>query len=164
MNSLTELIVTAMFQFTHPRRVRHGTAEAAQGIELSFNSRTREGCDYSPFCRLRFWQMFQFTHPRRVRLRNFPKIIGVDPFQFTHPRRVQLYALRRAVCQCPFQFTHPRRVRPSTRGVLEYNFLVSIHAPAKGATGIGVFCHLRYWFQFTHPRRVRLFLRLQITF
>ena len=142
------------FQFTHPRRVRHG-----RGLwrirALRFNSRTRVGCDRSasrgiaPFygfnsrtrvgCDL-FIQKdgvrrsgFQFTHPRRVRLIFFAWLVAPDKFQFTHPRRVRLLTGRRARISRGFN----SRTRVGCDRLAYY----TRRDPAL--------------FQFTHPRRVR---------
>ena len=82
---------------------------------VSFNSRTREGCDYQAVVREQQLMTFQFTHPRGVR-HPFPSAVL--------PGRT-------------FQFTHPRGVRRSDRWRASYSGEVSIHAPARGATGAG---------------------------
>ena len=80
-------------------------------------------------------QIFQPTHPPGVRL---PVLLGlpiVSLFQSTHPHGVRLNACQKAIHQ----------------------FIVSIHAPTRGATP---FCHplrlSRALFQSTHPHGVRL--------
>ena len=122
------------FQFTHPRGVRrspksdnltsfvvsiHAPARGATSActiwttsTMSFNSRTREGCDITAY--------------------QLADEIGV--FQFTHPRGVRHGAQSLAVQYCAFQFTHPRGVRPSNAVNLFPDKVVSIHAPARGAT------------------------------
>ena len=57
-------------------------------ITHSFNSRTREGCDYYFVCK-DFQAQFQFTHPRGVRFSALSKQINLRQFQFTHPRGVR---------------------------------------------------------------------------
>ena len=102
---------------------------------LNFNPRTREGCDILGALLEEKDIIFQSTHPRRVR-RGALKLIEIHYiiFQSTHPRRV-----RRFVAVCNGSKT-----------------TISIHAPAKGATGKSKkkkkFLKL---FQSTHPRRVR---------
>ena len=55
-----------------------------------------------------------------------------------------------------FQSTHPRRVRLSMLNSCIRFTIISIHAPAKGATNGGyTILLLRDPFQSTHPRRVR---------
>ena len=77
-----------------------------------FNPRTREGCDPRAACSGSSQNLFQSTHPRRVRL---------DRARSTGGHR-------------GFQSTHPRRVRRSSHCLVLYRS-ISIHAPAKGATG-----------------------------
>ena len=123
-------------------------------------------------------------------------------FQSTHPRRVRQYYQRLGNTTWKFQSTHPRRVRhsssrPPREGGRSFNprtregcdicvtfkrkafLVVSIHAPAKGATPLSNCCrycqtcfnprtregcdmHIISYncmdlvFQSTHPRRVRL--------
>ena len=123
------------FQSTHPRGVRlvaqgkghvlghvsiHAPAWGATKTAAflffcltCFNPRTRVGCD-TPARSLRpaeSW--FQSTHPRGVRRqRRLTSIAHVNRFQSTHPRGVR-----------------PRHQATSTDSVI-----VSIHAPAWGAT------------------------------
>ena len=169
--------------------------------EKGFNSRTREGCDVTLMPYLSHMAKFQFTHPRRVR--HLCSSIALSPlkFQFTHPRRVRQRMGLSSCSASEFQFTHPRRVRQGGHYIVwfgtgwfqfthprrvrlphglrcKYSMIVSIHAPAKGATTVRA-CTLVIWtvvsihapakgatsrhlyslcvrlFQFTHPRRVR---------
>ena len=85
-----------------------------------------------------------------------------------------------------FQSTHPRRVRPTSVELKVITKLISIHAPAKGATflflrqlpetsyfnprtreGCDLMCYkvmkLCLLFQSTHPRRVRHFYHVQLS-
>ena len=101
-----------MFQFTHPRGVRHKPKLTFHFAQFGFNSRTREGCDVPHLRRFFLLPKFQFTHPRGVRHPVYRLATGLDEFQFTHPRGVRLIDKRR-----PNKFTY-----------------VSIHAPARGAT------------------------------
>ena len=79
-----------MFQSTHPQGVRRYAAEIALLAVLSFNPRTRRGCDRPE------WAIGSHS----------------GPFQSTHPQGVRQ-------CSCLF---------------CRYKELVSIHAPAGGAT------------------------------
>ena len=122
---------------------------------------------------------FQSTHPRGVRL--LPQI-GADAiirFQSTHPRGVRRRALPCWPASTRFQSTHPRGVRHASLERVPHEALVSIHAPAWGATGAWIKGHARMscfnprtrvgcdvknllkfsqkaLFQSTHPRGVRL--------
>ena len=102
---------------------------------MSFNSRTREGCDQAPVQSISVGGTFQFTHPGGVR----PTGSG-DPL----PRLPSFNSRTREGCDCcvdttgisspPFQFTHPGGVRHPGAGSLIVATL----------------------FQFTHPGGVRL--------
>ena len=120
-----------------------------------FNPRTRGGCDPKPVPLLAI-KAFQSTHPRGVR----PCLSGYHlpplSFQSTHPRGVRRDNIFSFSATKMFQSTHPRGVRrwadgahmiikgfnPRTRGGCDQPpaylvwdaQLVSIHAPAGGAT------------------------------
>ena len=57
------------------------------------------------------------------------------PFQFTHPRGVRPVEAINESGMLQFQFTHPRGVRQGRHGGELFAKRVSIHAPARGATG-----------------------------
>ena len=122
-------------------------------IQISFNSRTREGCDdVEPSEYLQLW--FQFTHPRGAR---FPDAATSPPCSSFNSRT-------REGCDANFS---------KANGVMD----VSIHAPARGAIGhtlpifninsfnsrtregcdiVALVSNKNLQFQFTHPRGVRL--------
>ena len=101
---------------------------------MSFNPRTRVGCDLETGIREIINNQFQSTHPRGVR----------------RPRSVGLGA------SSVFQSTHPRGVRHCLKEVRRHGHKVSIHAPAWGATADGIFvAGFVTQFQSTHPRGVR---------
>ena len=125
---------------------------------ISFNPRTRTGCDGIRKVRVRPPYWFQSTHPHGVRL---------NPDKFDpSPLIVSIHAPARGATRCfvifcrvrKFQSTHPHGVRhrnwyllcdgsgfnPRTRTGCDYlhigfgrTVLVSIHAPARGATKTG---------------------------
>ena len=121
------------FQSTHPRRVRQFFYKLLICLVL-----------------------FQSTHPRRVRLNIIYKQIPNLLFQSTHPRRVRPTRQKERaillnfnprtregcdICHvitsfltALFQSTHPRRVRHLSKSLILSSFIISIHAPAKGAT------------------------------
>ena len=123
-----------------------------------FNPRTRVGCDHPPRQTSAAAAKFQSTHPRGVRpLAALWGWTGQLWFQSTHPRGVRLHeGLIGHVFQQLFQSTHPRGVRRKKRFGRLCRAVVSIHAPAWGAT-----CHFllqkqaSVLFQSTHPRGVR---------
>ena len=165
-----------------------------------FNSRSREGSDFETVfvndgvgvsihapARGATWEFphtsgeanqFQFTLPRGER-HDSPVYLLLDSlFQFTLPRGERLLPVLQRNGFSGFQFTLPRGERPTTRQEILRDMEVSIHAPARGATGlttelsqlIGVSIHApargatgnygwdadEYRFQFTLPRGERL--------
>ena len=121
----------------------------------SFNPRTHTGCDsrtsddkkvcsvsiHAPtrgatfvLSNIKFFNMFQSTHPHGVRLR-----------VASSPSTLSL-----------FQSTHPHGVRHKIFMFLKTTFLVSIHAPTRGATSSRRLKSLHLGFQSTHPHGVRL--------
>ena len=87
--------------------------------------------------------LFQSTHPRGVRLGTYYYNTLVFVFQSTHPRGVRHGRLRHRPRQVWFQSTHPRGVRLGMLHALGNLSVVSIHAPARGAT----------WFWLLRTRR-----------
>ena len=147
----------AMFQSTHPRGVRRTRRRRQSRLSQCFNPRTRVGCDSPPTNRIFAAQEFQSTHPRGVRLaallglsirvtvsihapawgatgQQLPGNTSHVKFQSTHPRGVRRLPLNRPNRISRFQSTHPRGVRPFPRRLGKDGALVSIHAPAWGAT------------------------------
>ena len=79
--------------------------------------------------------MFQSTHPRGVRPCALTAIAAFLRFQSTHPRGVRLEASQvKAMHISMFQSTHPRGVRLPPSLAPRTGVIVSIHAPAWGAT------------------------------
>jgi len=72
------------------------------------------------------------------------------PFQSTHPRGVRPRPKRMAWTGSKFQSTHPRGVRPQLRNLAHDSQVVSIHAPARGATSNSI-CDLIF-FRCFNPR------------
>ena len=147
----------AGFQSTHPRGVRPAPFAGQSTRPTGFNPRTRVGCDavvvdaqlnagpvsiHAPA-----WGATRRQHRPARRYRRF---------QSTHPRGVrQEYAFAIEVT-LQFQSTHPRGVRLVCNAEGSGVNLVSIHAPAWGATSSSLISSARpAVFQSTHPRGVR---------
>ena len=163
----------------------HAPARGATGVfwmvtcpSLCFNSRAREGRDYGEKNSLFPFMGFQFTRPRGAR-----RTLSACPAaarRFNSRAREGRDRLARVVNSTirTFQFTRPRGARLVRRLRAEAGDVVSIHAPARGATGISSFIfHARkvsihapargatskhkhhhpkhYQFQFTRPRGAR---------
>ena len=121
--------------------------------------------------------MFQSTLPRRERLLIARSSLMSRMFQSTLPRRERRQYRFRITSRSTFQSTLPRRERHSTQSrklpayvcfnprsregsdmfyqAITDHFLVSIHAPAKGATPSMEYSRLMLMFQSTLPRRER---------
>ena len=125
---------------------------------ICFNPRTRVGCD----SRIMFWATIRTSFNPRTRV-GCDRILSADCFDsrsFNPRTRVgcDVGMMERRPSIRPFQSTHPRGVR---RHLAEQTanlvMLVSIHAPAWGATSRGVMIRsITRVFQSTHPRGVRL--------
>ena len=139
-------------------RTREGCDRALKATKESkdhFNPRTREGCDH---CRHLLGQRVSISihAPAKGATMCIVDCVKQSKFQSTHPRRVRQGTISRGTARkdfnprtregCDlidsykyaiellFQSTHPRRVRQSVFQGPLLNVLISIHAPAKGAT------------------------------
>ena len=171
--------IYTIFQSTLPRRERRLLVTNMLYYNHNFNPRSREGSD-SP--RWKSWILlweFQSTLPRRERLNH-------SEFQSTLPRRERRSALDQLRESGLFQSTLPRRERldpmewctamrhfnPRSREGSDrirtrtvHDHLISIHAPAKGATEIAsLSTSISSRFQSTLPRRERLLDILKLYF
>ena len=116
-------VVIAMFQFTHPCRVRHRydhEIQLAQGFQFTHPCRVR------PFRRfpVRISISFQFTHPCRVRRRQTILLEDVADVSIHAPMQGATLLLCRVLLNHPkFQFTHPCRVRRTRVPMSQVNLL-----------------------------------------
>ena len=123
------------FQSTHPRGVRR-TARLLddRGFFISIHAPARGATHrQTPHA---VAKQFQSTHPRGVRrvMSELLPLPGV-PFQSTHPRGVRRAVFGGNSIPEKFQSTHPRGVRPLVHLEVVAHGVISIHAPARGATG-----------------------------
>ena len=124
--------------------------------QKSFNPRTHTGCDTSEV--LYFSRSEVSIHaPTRGATTPYANTNDQIEFQSTHPHGVRLPVLLGLPIVSLFQSTHPHGVRLNACQKAIHQFIVSIHAPTRGATP---FCHplrlSRALFQSTHPHGVRL--------
>ena len=148
---------TCWFQSTRPRGARpaHGTGGWESGMR--FNPRAREGRDrYLSAWRQRLEQ-FQSTRPRGARRLPPPDHLGADMFQSTRPRGARRNPWRLAwrsgsgfnpraregrdlICEIGWTRQLVVSIHAPARGATlfggggEFLVVVSIHAPARGAT------------------------------
>ena len=149
--------MSSRFQPTHPHGVRRRDRVNLRHGRISFNPRTRTGCDSPESRETATATMFQPTHPHGVRLFHCEVRETIVKFQPTHPHGVRRYApfiirnsnvsfnpRTRTGCDKAFlslltkspmfQPTHPHGVR-QMEAILEVVAPeVSTHAPARGAT------------------------------
>ena len=100
-----------------------------------FNPRTRMGCDHTEPAKDQGLGKFQSTHPHGVRL--LREVNGVILGDFNPRTRMgcDLFCPIRLPPTTIFQSTHPHGVRPAAAYDILVNLVISIHAPAWGATG-----------------------------
>ena len=137
LDLLLHIIHTRQFQSTHPRGVRPFSSQIKPSYAaISIHAPARGATDnvQSGF---RTLDSFQSTHPRGVRRIASRQPHGVRRFQSTHPRGVRQATDRASVRAILFQSTHPRGVRRTVRRWKSTHHWISIHAPARGATGHG---------------------------
>ena len=102
-----------LFQSAHPHGVRFNLILTASNGRLSFNPRTRMGCDYNSFLRpysssrvsirapawgamymeveLPFVALFQSAHPHGVRFKIDIRLLKTLTFQSAHPHGVRFF-------------------------------------------------------------------------
>ena len=143
-----------LFQSTLPRRERQKGKGWMEPLDY-FNPRSREGSDHvigfldklmrisihapakgATTCpRLHARVIgFQSTLPRRERLLTIRHSDRSCQFQSTLPRRERRINCQNTLGHPRFQSTLPRRERRLLIGYLNFRCIISIHAPAKGAT------------------------------
>ena len=83
-------------------------------------------------CAVACW--FQSTRPRGARRCNEERRSTKLRFQSTRPRGARLAASASSTSDRPFQSTRPRGARPDALADTQRAIIVSIHAPARGAT------------------------------
>ena len=124
--------------------------------KLSFNPRTRVGCDFRCTCRAS--RACGFNPRTRVGCDRQRLMLArtLSLFQSTHPRGVRHPFVKDFTGRSWFQSTHPRGVRLRAACMAMSHFMVSIHAPAWGATRASeARMPSVFKFQSTHPRGVR---------
>ena len=124
--------LSEVFQFTLPRGERLDGNTIILAL-IGFNSRSREGSDSRPPPALASRSVFQFTLPRGERLKSWKSAIVTWKFQFTLPRGERRSWLARSSHRQGFNSRSREGsdlLEPRTERVI----LVSIHAPARGAT------------------------------
>ena len=148
-----------MFQFTHPHGVRPEKPEKlAITPEVLIHAPAWGATILTAICEPWQWT-FQFTHPHGVRPPTPARLPRPFGFQFTHPHGVRPFR-QDAHGSSRSCFNSRTRMGCDPKGPYYVGdlWLVSIHAPAWGATYVVGSPKREYCeFQFTHPHGVRLF-------
>ena len=122
-----------MFQFTRPRGARQYLCRSIARRTVFQFTRPRGARPFvSRTSALSI--SFQFTRPRGARPGAVHSPQCWYPFQFTRPRGARPLGWGKATLVLPFQFTRPRGARPTGGPRCIIAHVVSIHAPARGAT------------------------------
>ena len=119
------------------------------------NLRFHEGSDVQTVWRLSVAMQFQSTLPRRERRYKRRYRCGFIYFNPRSHEGSDAFSIVSVSSFALFQSTLPRRERLSYLGALASGFMISIHAPTKGATNKYCFYSTFNKFQSTLPRRER---------
>ena len=136
---LTFDTIPAMFQSTHPHGVRRFRTTMTLCAKWSFNPRTHTGCDAMLGGEYFNWHQVSIHAPTRGA--TFYPLLGIMDgleFQSTHPHGVRHNTMEQDNRILLFQSTHPHGVRPIFSFGTHDCYIVSIHAPTRGATGINL--------------------------
>ena len=122
----------------------------------SFNPRTHTGCDMTGLLQEASCVRFQSTHPHGVRHMMKRQSRSLSMFQSTHPHGVRHFFVIKIHIK-PSGFNP--RTHTGCDGVpfvaTSLPWVVSIHAPTRGATSTTVYRTYEILFQSTHPHGVR---------
>ena len=126
---------TTPFQSTLPRRERQ-TLDGFISLLDNFNSRSREGSDVCHHCLAAVLIAISIHAPAKgATVPSTKSFADGSKFQSTLPRRERRLQCG-MLCSCYlFQSTLPRRERLLVTSLHQKVEIISIHAPAKGATG-----------------------------
>ena len=121
------------FQSTLPRRERLN-CDGIPFICINFNPRSREGSDCVLCLTIYCFRLFQSTLPRRERrgLCNYNN--SRSGFQSTLPRRERRWTVKPEFAEKIISIHAPAKGATGLPDTVSARALISIHAPAKGAT------------------------------
>ena len=123
---------SSMFQFTRPQGARQRKVFGME-VHKRFNSRARKGRDF--ISRIAAADKPVSIHaPARGATPRLPGHSLVASFQFTRPQGARRVLPNRPRSSVVFQFTRPQGARPRPADLAGRSEVVSIHAPARGAT------------------------------
>ena len=146
------LTFSRLFQSTHPRGVRQKDRLFIRHV-VSFNPRTREGCDVAPSAPDPAETGF---NPRTREVRRIHCNTAFVILSFNPRTREGATRVCGSGCQWPSRFNPRTREGCDSQIPVECSCRpVSIHAPARGATPLTWLRSFACRFQSTHPRGVR---------
>ena len=123
---------------------------------MNFNPRTREGCDFLILKQVNSRLNFNPRTREGCDLRPSRRGSRTSAFQSTHPRGVRQIIGKLRITIRIISIHAPARGATSSCPWLDECVYISIHAPARGATGLRQKpLSLESSFQSTHPRGVR---------
>ncbi len=143
------------FQFTRPqgaRRVARRPDRVRQGVSIHAPARGAT----LPVSSLSAHAGFQFTRPQGARPADAPAPIVEREFQFTRPQGARPSAIGHDGVPLVVSIHAPARGATADRMARVSDTIVSIHAPARGATGEEGGPDPSMMFQFTRPQGARL--------
>ena len=150
----THPLEKSLFQFTRPqgaRRVEHLALMAPGDVSIHAPARGATRTTAAPGTP---GGWFQFTRPQGARHAAAMREALVMVFQFTRPQGARPLTLRRRRVKQRFN-SRARKGRDEDGRQDGYEVRVSIHAPARGATGVTMNAQSVSMFQFTRPQGAR---------
>ena len=142
------------FQSKRPQGARHSILDVSFGI-TSFQSTRPQGARLAVPSPSSSVGVFQSTRPRGARPARIGVALAEIPFQSTRPRGARRHGASRPPDSTRFN-PRAREGRDCDHAFCGRVASVSIHAPARGATGHGLVEALVAEFQSTRPRGARL--------
>ena len=127
---------TFSFQSTRPRGARHPQSHAPRMPATCFNPRAREGRDRSCLSCGAFHLPFQSTRPRGARRSTLYTAETFGAFQSTRPRGARHRVGMQDMGALRVSIHAPARGATGFSTGFQQPIVVSIHAPARGATFI----------------------------
>ena len=148
------VVFAGTFQSALPRRERL-LSRFPFHVSRDFNPRSREGSDgRDGHCSLPYCE-FQSALPRRERLYWDIDKIKIPQFQSALPRRERLACYRLKAKNRVISIRAPAKGATNINKSYSHSSKISIRAPAKGATTIDLPSHRAIIFQSALPRRER---------
>ena len=144
-----------MFQSTRPHGARPAVVIVAAVVLFSFNPRARTGRDWRFTRGTYFVLVFQSTRPHGARHNTCTPSANLRRFQSTRPHGARHLSIYNCSFASGVSIHAPARGATGDRHKCQQCLSVSIHAPARGATNKFLNTVGCYWFQSTRPHGAR---------